>query len=172
MVDWALRRSDRTANAPSGFTTPHFEHLRNVRSLRLAPAELIGSPAHVTVRASDLAPGDLVPQALEGGIAAREVRDLHHLPIHMIEVKNDGIRLSAIDARMRDQILANERLIAVEVATGIRVDVGDMVRPIFPVPLALTVAAEELVAELGRPIERLDRFDLTTPTAPAYSIPY
>jgi hypothetical protein len=69
-----------------------------------------GRPAPVAVRAHDLALLDLGDECRPPNTAAHERCDVGPLGPHVIELEDNRIRLAAVAARMRPQVLEDESL--------------------------------------------------------------
>jgi hypothetical protein len=88
----------------------------------------------------------------------------------MIEFENGGVRLTTVDAGMREQIFEYEHRVAFSVPLGIRADVGDVLFAIVSIPRALARPAVTLTPERRRDIELGERQDLAATRARAHII--
>jgi hypothetical protein len=106
----------------------------------------------VTVHATDFT-------ALQLGLEYLETRAAFHPGDHLrlsadvVELQDDRIRFTAIDAGVCSQVINDEREVALLVASAVRIHVRDVLRTVLAVPTALTFPAVELETHFPRTIE-------------------
>ncbi|HEV8229478.1 MAG TPA: hypothetical protein VGQ86_05935 [Candidatus Limnocylindria bacterium] len=161
-------RSDLKGNSSNAFLTPHIEHVFMWCLPGLSPAQLLGGPTHVAVRAPHLTLLDFVDQAIQRRIP-HEPRDFDRFPRNVIELQDTDLGLTTVDAWVGPEILEYEGLVALGVSLTIRVHIRDVSVTVLPVPGALTFPAEVLKFELGGPIERFHRLQKPAATASSSS---
>lgn len=121
------------------------------------PPELSRSASHVAIDAAHLAPTDLCDEALQPSRGRTQARDEGCFLPYMVELQDQRVRLPAVQARMRLEVLEDEVAVPPPIANGVRENIRDVVRPVLPIPRSLAIAAVVLMAEFGGYVEVADR---------------